>query len=92
VKKRVLKESVLLLPSLALVAVVVATGVALAKDIKCRGTASCIGASGADNMIGRTADACREPGPTTLPQERRVLLSGGAQRRRRSRIASRMRR
>jgi Ca2+-binding RTX toxin-like protein len=57
VKKRVFKKSVLLFSSVALVAVVLATGVALAKDIKCRGsTVSCIGTSGADNMIGTRAD------------------------------------
>ena len=56
-KKRVLKESVLLLLSVALVAVVLATGVALAKDIKCRGsTESCFGTSGADTMTGTRAD------------------------------------
>ena len=56
-KKRVLKESVLLLSSVALVAVVFATGVALAKDlIKCGGTASCFGTSGADTIIGTRAD------------------------------------
>jgi Ca2+-binding RTX toxin-like protein len=56
VKRRVLKKSVLLVSSVALVAVVLTTGVALAKDIKCRGTASCIGTSGADTMTGTRAD------------------------------------
>ena len=55
-KKRILKESVLLLVVAAMVAVVLAAGVALAKDIKCRGTASCFGTSDADAMTGTRAD------------------------------------
>ena len=55
-KKYVLNKSILLLSSMVLVAVVLASGVALAKDIRCRGTTSCFGTSGADTMIGTRAD------------------------------------
>jgi Ca2+-binding RTX toxin-like protein len=56
VKKYVLKKRILLSSSMALAALVLASGVALAKDIKCRGTTSCFGTSRADTMTGTRAD------------------------------------
>jgi Ca2+-binding RTX toxin-like protein len=57
VKKHfVLRNRALLLSSMVLVAVVLASGVALAKVIECRGTTSCFGTSRADTMTGTRAD------------------------------------
>jgi Ca2+-binding RTX toxin-like protein len=57
VKKRfVLGKSALLLSSMALVALVLASGVALAEVIECLGTTSCFGTNSADTMSGTLAD------------------------------------
>jgi Ca2+-binding RTX toxin-like protein len=57
VKKHfVIRKGALLLSSMALVALVLASGVALAEVIGCRGTTSCFGTNSADTMTGTRAD------------------------------------
>jgi Ca2+-binding RTX toxin-like protein len=59
VKKRFVlgkRAALLLSSSLALVALVLASGVALAEVIECRGTTSCFGTNSADTMRGTLAD------------------------------------
>ena len=50
------RAALLLSSSLALVALVLASGVALAEVIECRGTTSCFGTNSADTMTGTRAD------------------------------------